>query len=693
MKMKSLTKNNTGIDLDLFQKQRKEMFDAVSEGKLLSEIEKVFKNCRNSQEYFDNYQSIFQGMGSGKELREELAELFETGICNVDEPTPVLDFDDSLIDSTKYPLVYSLICNIKENHKAGSLMFNPRLSGSGYNWFSDRSNYTSISTDEELLSFASKVFVENVFLGIAEARKFSCYFSVKEQRFVFADESSYTYKRDIENGQDPVIDFFKDKIVLDYFTVSSRTEHYSYLVTVEDLFFVSGCISESDFLKLSQNIILLNHDKMYTNFLLSNQDKNNLDLLEVPVTPSSLTNFYNDYFYNYIYQYYFENFDVNGYGLVNNKEGIEDGVSKNIRERIPLYKALKEILQDSKNANNLLAAIENYQPPTKPASKFEGMTAFLNRVAFACCIFLELTSDDDIDFGDIDKYLINKKIIDAFNLFILESKGKLFDKRDYFYVVLHDNPNVFSSLPFFLLNEETTALLLKNGQEKLMNCAPQFVGYKNEHLFSLVDNDGVVLFSLTEEAIRRYFDLISTTVDIDRILKGLKKDEQFKSFINNLIPEAKIRPTELLTLQPRFDQCTDKTVRDVLSVISDGSFDHYWLLEAFDFFELNPRFIYLKLSKSSSTRIEKDSAKVSANFLKNVLNSQGALASKMLIPILDQLKKKNIQTLITSEDKEILDHLKSSNIIATSKDELKSVSIPEENIFVTVADGDYALPF
>ena len=246
--MKSLTKNNTGIDLDLFQKQRKEMFDAVSEGKLLSEIEKVFKNCRNSQEYFDNYQSIFQGMGSGKELREELAELFETGICNVDEPTPVLDFDDSLIDSTKYPLVYSLICNIKENHKMGRLMFNPRFSGTGYNWFSDRSNYTSISTDEELLSFSSEVFVGNVFLEITEARKYSCYFSVKEQHFIFADESSYTYKRDLENGKDPVIDFFKDKIVLDYFTVSSRTEHYSYLVTVEVLFFVSGCISVSDFL-------------------------------------------------------------------------------------------------------------------------------------------------------------------------------------------------------------------------------------------------------------------------------------------------------------------------------------------------------------------------------------------------------------------------------------------------------------
>ena len=176
-------------------------------------------------------------------------------------------------------------------------------------------------------------------------------------------------------------------------------------------------------------------------------------------------------------------------------------------------------------------------------------------------------------------------------------------------------------------------------------------------------------------------------------MKGLKKDEQFKLFINNLIPVAKIRPTELLTLQPRFDQCTDKTVRDILSVISDGIFDHYWLLEAFDFFELTPKFIYLKLSKSISTRIEKDSAKASANFLKNVLNSQGALASKMLTPILDQLKKKNIQPLITSEDKEILDHLKSSNIVATSKDELKSVSIPEENIFVTVADGDYALPF
>ena len=246
--MKSLTKNNSGIDLDLFSNQRKEMFDAVSEGKLLSTIKEVFQDCRNSQEQFNSYQSIFQGMESSRTLREELVELFKTGICNVEEPTPVLDFDDSLIDSTKYPLVYSLICNIKENHKAGCLMFNPRFSGSGYNWFSDRSNYTSISTDEELLSFSSEVFVGNVFLEIAEARKYSCYFSVKEKHFIFADESSYTYKRDLENGKDPVIDFFKDKIVLDYFTVSSRTEHYSYLVTVEDLFFVSGCISESDFL-------------------------------------------------------------------------------------------------------------------------------------------------------------------------------------------------------------------------------------------------------------------------------------------------------------------------------------------------------------------------------------------------------------------------------------------------------------
>lgn len=668
--IKSNEKNSkllSSIDFSLVSQYNKIVNLAVSDGLLLdtleSELKPVLPKWKNNFE--DTYKVICGGDGEAN-LKEDLIGFFKEDYTKLDNPTPILDVD---FHEDRYPALSAFkkfFVQLDKDFEIIRCLSNFADIGSfrgpefGY--------YGSEGKEKSAFYF----FFEEVLNPLFDFKSRECLYSFRSNEFSFGIGALLSKDfSSLELEMDQVVNSVKHNCAP--FTDSMC--YGKYCLTIEDLLFLAGAISDDEFLEQLQSVYIINNGEVYTNLYLEDVDKNNISLYNLKVSTDVLS----DELLVTVLHNTLSVFKENGAlpRLGNGKiEENKDVIS--VVFETTLYKKFKElIVSESQASQRILGLLNTFWFSIFDSSEYlvEDEEDLLD-LAMTTCLVMAATKDPDVQLDVDDRLMIFNNWKSNFNEMILNTDNFFCVIEGYLGINFGGNEFLSLGLLFFLLTEDSFNELVLNGTSKYLQ--RQFtsqsringtLGRYNCFHFGVNNSDGEFceLFNIDEIYLENLISYWNKEVDFEDFKDKFKNNKDLKEQLISLVPYFEKDSDEISLPNFKFYDSSSKTKFEdlALELRIDQSLPTF-----LDFFKESPKYFVIDLDiKSSEDDVEFD--RIKSIFYRQRLSRLSDVLSNLNSQLLVVAKDDDVRGCLVSvgydglvfESKDdVIDYLKSLNL-------------------------------